>query len=113
MKATKKQREKLLELMDQVDPKSEAYNVLTEQYARLCQCDESQNKWIPNIVSIANMVIGCVSTTLQVRSVLKHEDRGNIVTTKSLGYTQKMPTPKIDPPSMSSTRLEPPKRGGK
>ena len=112
MKATKKQRERLLELMEQVDPKSPEYNMLTEQYARLCACDESQNKWIPNVTSIANMVIGCVSTTLQVRSVLKHEDRGNIVTTKSLGYTQKMPTPKIDP-NVNNTRMEPPKRGGK
>ena len=112
MRGTKKQKDRLLELMDKLEPGSDQYNAVAEQYERICRCEAEEHKWLPNIVSVVNMAIGCVTTTLQVRSVLKHEDRGNIVTTKSLGYAQKMPQAKIEP--TGNMRMEaPPKRGGK
>lgn len=84
--------QRLLDEMHELDPASERYGVLATQYEKLTKA-EANRSWRRNLnVSLANTVINavtCVTTTL---GVLRHEDKGNVVTTKSLNYT---PKPKL------------------
>ena len=70
--------------MSKLDPTSAEYSKLATELEKLTKSELNQNGWIGQL--------GCgVAQTLisAVWSVLRHEDRGNIVTTKSLNYAPK------------------------
>ena len=90
-KATiRKAKKRLLEEMEKYDPKSEEYTKLAQQLAKLTEAEKNQNSWITQLgCGIGQTLVSAVASTINVWSVLKHEDKGNIVTTKSLNYAPK------------------------
>ena len=86
----RKERQRLLDAMQKVDPESEAYAKLNAQLEHLTKSEQNQNGWIAQLgCGIAQTAISAVASTINVLGVLRHEDRGNIVTTKSLNYAPK------------------------
>ena len=90
-KATiRKAKRRLLEEMEKYDPQSEEYSKLAQQLAKLTEAEKNQNSWITQLgCGIGQTLVSAVASTINVWSVLKHEDKGNIVTTKSLNYAPK------------------------
>ena len=80
-------KQRLLDTMAQMDPTSAEYSKLASELEKLTKSELNQNGWIGQLgCGVAQTLISAVSSTVNVWSVLKHEDRGNIVTTKSLNY---------------------------
>lgn len=90
-KATiRKAKQRLLNEMSKLDPTSAEYSKLATELEKLTKSELNQNGWIGQLgCGVAQTLISAVSSTVNVWSVLKHEDRGNIVTTKSLNYAPK------------------------
>lgn len=90
-KATiRKAKKRLLEEMEKYDPQTEEYAKLAQQLAKLTEAEKNQNSWITQLgCGIGQTLVSAVASTINVWSVLKHEDKGNIVTTKSLNYAPK------------------------
>lgn len=90
-KATiRKAKQRLLDEMSKLDPQTAEYSKLASELEKLTQSELNQNGWIGQIgCGVVQTLISAVSSTVNVWSVLKHEDRGNIVTTKSLNYAPK------------------------
>lgn len=90
-KATiRKAKQRLLDEMSKLDPTSTEYSKLATELEKLTKSELNQNGWIGQLgCGVAQTLISAVSSTVNVWSVLKHEDRGNIVTTKSLNYAPK------------------------
>lgn len=89
----KKARQRLLDRMAEVDPTSEEYDKLNTQLEKLTKSEQNDKGWRTQLgLGFLQTAISSVSSFATVWSVLKHEDRGNIVTTKSLNYAEK---PKI------------------
>ena len=86
----RKAKNRLLEEMEKLDPKSQDYATLAARLEQLTKSEQNQNGWIGQLgCGIAQTAISAVASTVNVWKVLKHEDRGNIVTTKSLNYAPK------------------------
>lgn len=89
-KTIKKAKQRILDEMDKYDPKSEEYARLSAQLAKLTESEKNQNSWLTQLgCGIGQTVVSAIASTINVWSVLKHEDRGNVVTTKSLSYAPK------------------------
>lgn len=90
-KATiRKEKARLLEAMEKLDPSSEQYAKLNAQLEHLTKSEQNQMGWLAQLgCGIAQTAITAVASTVNVWKVLKHEDKGNIVTTKSLTYAPK------------------------
>lgn len=86
----RKAKQRLLDLMATLDPNTPEYSKLASELEKLTKSELNQNGWIGQLgCGVAQTLISAISSTVNVWSVLKHEDRGNIVTTKSLGYAPK------------------------
>ena len=86
----RKAKQRLLDEMETLDPKSDDYAKLASRLEQLTKSEQNQNGWIGQLgCGIAQTAISAIASTINVLGVLKHEDRGNIVTTKSLGYAPK------------------------
>lgn len=86
----RKAKRRLLEEMEKLDPKSAEYSTLASRLEQLTKAEQNQNGWIGQLgCGIAQTAISAVASTVNVWKVLKHEDRGNVVTTKSLNYAPK------------------------
>lgn len=97
----RRERNRLLEEMSKLDQKSPEYAALNAQLERLSKSEQNQNSWIAQLgLGVVQTAISAVASTVNVWSVLKHEDRGNIVTTKSLNYA---PKPQEHNSSMKTT----------
>lgn len=90
-KATiRKAKQRLLDAMEQMDPASPEYSKLATELEKLTKSELNQNGWIGQLgCGVAQTLITGIASTANVWAVLKHEDRGNIVTTKSLQYAPK------------------------
>lgn len=90
-KATiRKIKQRLLDEMEKTDPKSPEYTKLAAELEKVTKSECNQNGWIAQLgTGLLQTAISAISSTVNVWSVLKHEDRGNIVTTKSLNYAPK------------------------
>ena len=90
-KATiRKAKQRLLDEMAKLDPTSQEYSTLAARLEQLTKSEQNQNGWIAQLgCGIAQTAISAVASTVNVWKVLKHEDRGNVVTTKSLNYAPK------------------------
>ena len=98
-KATiKAAKQRLLNTLATLDPGTTEYAKVNAELERMTKSQANENSWLwPNVFSVINTVATCVTSGIQVSAVLKHEDRGNVVTTKSLGYAQKLPNPNNGP----------------
>lgn len=86
----RKAKQRLLDTMATLDPTSTEYGKLNSELEKLTKSENNQNGWKSNFgLGLAQTLVSTVTSTIQVWSVLRHEDRGNVVTTKSLNYTQK------------------------
>ena len=86
----RKAKKRLLDEMAQLDQKSEEYSALATELEKLTKSELNQNGWIGQLgTGIAQTLISAISSSVNVWAVLKHEDRGNVVTTKSLNYAPK------------------------
>lgn len=86
----RKAKQRLLDAMSKVDPTSDAYAQLNGQLEKLTKSEFNEKGWRSQLgIGLAQTAISTVTSTVQVWSVLKHEDRGNIVNTRSLNYVQK------------------------
>lgn len=84
------EKSRLLETMQKLDPGSPEYSKLAGELEKLTKSELNQNGWIGQLgCGVAQTLISAVSSTVNVWSVLRHEDRGNVVTTKSLSYAPK------------------------
>ena len=89
-KTIRKAKQRILDEMDKYDPKSEEYARLSAQLSKLTESEKNQNSWLTQLgCGIGQTVVSAIASTINVWSVLKHEDRGNVVTTKSLSYAPK------------------------
>lgn len=83
-------KQRLLDEMARLDPQSAEYGKLAGELEKLTKSELNQNGWIGQLgCGVMQTLISAVSSTVNVWSVLKHEDKGNIVTTKSLNYAPK------------------------
>lgn len=90
MASIRKAKKRLLEMMEQVDPYSTEYAKLNAELEKLTKSEQNQNGWIGSLgCGVAQTLISGVASTVNVWSVLRHEDRGNIVTTKAMGQIPK------------------------
>lgn len=86
----RKAKQRLLEEMEKLDQSSPEYSKLATELEKLTKSELNQYGWIGQLgCGVAQTLISAVSSTVNVWSVLKHEDRGNVVTTKSLNYAPK------------------------
>lgn len=84
------ERVRLLDMMAQLDPRSEDYATLGERLEQLTKSEQNDKGWKSQLgCGIAQTAISAISSSINVWSVLRHEDRGNIVTTKALNYAPK------------------------
>ena len=90
-KATiRKAKRRILEEMDKCEPTSEKYSKLSAQLAKLTEAEKNQNSWLTQLgCGIGQTVVSAIASTVNVWSVLRREDKGNVVTTKSLSYAPK------------------------
>lgn len=90
-KATiRKAKQRLLNEMAKLEQTSPEYAKLAEQLEKLTKSELNQNGWIGQLgCGIFQTAISSIASTVNVWSVLRHENRGNIVTTKSLNYAPK------------------------
>ena len=90
-KATiRKAKQRLLDEMAKLDPTSAEYSKLATELEKLTKSELNQNGWIGQLgCGVVQTLISAISSTVNVWGVLKHEDRGNVVTTKSLNYAPK------------------------
>lgn len=90
MASLRRTKKRLLEEMEKYDPKSEEYAKLNTELEKLTKAESNQNGWRGGLgVGLIQTAITAICSSVNVWSVLKHEDRGNIVTTKSLNYVKK------------------------
>lgn len=83
-------KQRLLDEMAKLDPQTPEYGKLAGELEKLTKSELNQNGWIGQLgCGVMQTLISAVSSTVNVWSVLKHEDKGNIVTTKSLNYAPK------------------------
>lgn len=76
--------------MAQLEPTSTEYSKLNAELEKLTKSEQNQNGWIGQLgCGLLQTVISSVSSIANVWAVLKHEDRGNVVTTKSLQWANK------------------------
>lgn len=86
----RKAKQRLLDEMSKLDPTSPEYSKLATELEKLTKSELNQNGWIGQLgCGVMQTLISAVSSSVNVWSVLRHEDRGNIVTTKSLNYAPK------------------------
>ena len=86
----RKAKQRLLDEMAKLNPTSAEYSKLATELEKLTKSELNQNGWIGQLgCGIFQTAISAIASTVNVWSVLKHEDRGNIVTTKSLNYAPK------------------------
>lgn len=86
----RKAKRRILEEMSKYEPTSEPYAKLSAQLAKLTESEKNQNSWITQLgCGIGQTVVSAIASTINVWSVLKHEDKGNVVTTRSLSYAPK------------------------
>lgn len=86
----RKEKQRLLDEMAKLSPTSPEYATLSAQLERLTKSEQNQNGWIAQLgCGIVQTAISAAASTVNVWKVLKHEDRGNVVTTKSLQYAPK------------------------
>lgn len=90
-KATIRQaKQRLLDAMEKLDPTSAEYSKLATELEKLTKSELNQNGWIGQLgCGVVQTLITAISSSINVLGVLKHEDRGNIVTTRSLQYAPK------------------------
>lgn len=86
----RKAKQRLLDEMAKEEQTSERYAKLNAQLSKLTESEKNQNDWRSRLgCGVVQTVISAIASTVNVISVLKHEDRGNVVTTKSLSYAPK------------------------
>lgn len=86
----KKAKQRLLDQMATLDQTSPEYSKLNTELEKLTKSENNQNGWRGSLgVGLINTFVQTVCSTVNVWSVLRHEDRGNVVTTKSLNYVKK------------------------
>ena len=87
MASIRQAKQRLLEEMEKLDPKSNEYSTLAARLEQLTKSEQNEKGWMGQLgCGIIQTVISAAASTVNVWNVLKHEDRGNIVTTKSLNY---------------------------
>lgn len=83
-------KQRILDRMAQLEPTSQEYSKLNAELEKLTKSELNQNGWIGQLgTGIVQTVISSASSIVNVWSVLRHEDRGNVVTTKSLNWANK------------------------
>ena len=86
----RKARQRLLDEMAKHDPTSVEYSKMNTELEKLTKGEQNQYGWIGQLgCGVVQTIISAISSSVNVWSVLKHEDRGNVVTTKSLNYAPK------------------------
>lgn len=86
----RKAKQRLLDEMAKVDQTSETYAKLSTELEKLTKSELNQNGWIGQLgCGIAQTAISAIASTINVWGVLRHEDKGNVVSTKSLAYAPK------------------------
>ena len=87
---SRKAKQRLLDEMAKLEQTSPEYAKLADQLEKLTKSELNQNGWIGQLgCGIFQTAISSIASTVNVWSVLRHENRGNIVTTKSLNYAPK------------------------
>ena len=83
-------KQRLLDRMAQLEPTSAEYGKLNAELEKLTKSEQNQNGWIAQLgCGLAQTAISSLSSVVNVWSVLRHEDKGNVVTTKSLNWANK------------------------
>lgn len=83
-------KQRILDRMAQLEPTSQEYGKLNSELEKLTKSEQNQNGWIGQLgCGVAQTAISCITSAINVFSILRHEDRGNVVTTKSLGWANK------------------------
>ena len=86
----KKERERLLTMMSTMDPCSTEYGKLANELEKLTRGELNQNGWKGQLFcGLLQTGISSACSIVNTWTVLKHERRGNVVTTKSLNFGPK------------------------
>ena len=83
-------KQRLLDQMALLDQTSPEYSKLNTELEKLTKSENNQNGWRGSLsVGLINTLVQTVCSPVNIWSVLRHEDRGNVLTTKSLNYVKK------------------------
>lgn len=83
-------KNRLLEEMSRLDQQSPEYSRLASELEKITRSEQNLYGWKGQLgCGIVQTLTSVIGSTLNVWSVLRHENRGNIVTTKSLNYAPK------------------------
>ena len=86
-------KQRLLDEMALLPTTSPEYAKLNDQLVKLSDADTKESSWRWQVGSaIASTIVNATTVVMSLRNVLKHEDRGNVVTTKAVNY---IPKPKL------------------
>jgi len=84
-------KRRLLEEMAVTDQKSPEYSKLNKELETFTKGESNQNSWkVQLITSVITTFCSVAGSTAQVLHVLKHEDRGNVLTTKATNFRMPM-----------------------
>ena len=80
--------------MKHCDPTSDEYAKLSQRLTELTEAQKNKNSWFWQVViqgcsTVINTGVGFFINRKTVKDVLVHEDRGNILTTKSTSFIKK------------------------
>ena len=86
-------KQKLLDEMSKYPPTSPEYAKLNTELVKLSDADTKDTSWKWQVgSSVAGTLVNAATMVLSLMNVLKHEDRGNVLTTKAVNY---IPKPKL------------------
>lgn len=89
-KSISDEKQRLLGLMANVDPTSDAYKCYNQELERLTRGEVNQNGWKSQLgLGIIQTVTSIAGTTAQIFGIMRHEDRGNLPKSAAYRYVEK------------------------
>lgn len=84
------EKTRLLEEIKTLNPESQEYAIRVQRISELCKSESDEKGWRAQLgCGVVQTAMTVIASTVNVWKVLKHEERGNVVTTKSLNYAPK------------------------
>ena len=89
----KSTKQRLMDEMAKLPTTSPEFSKLNTELVKLADADTKDSSWKWQVgASISSTIVNAGTIVMSMMKVLKHEDRGNVLTTKATNY---IPKPKI------------------
>ena len=86
----RKLKQKLMDSMADLDQTSAEYKAMNAELERLTHSEQNERSWMAQFgLGCVQTVISSAASIVQICTIMKHEDRGNVLTTKSMGFVER------------------------